>query len=79
VGTVSPPKQTLSVLLFGENLGLSAVPVVTASLPAAVRHCVVGGLFCLETLWSRAEEFGARDLGVKPPVSSSIPVGHFWA
>lgn len=37
--------------------------MVTASLPAAAFGLVVGGLFCLETLWSGAEEFGSQRFG----------------
>ena len=37
--------------------------MVTGSLPAAAFGLVVGGLFCLETLWSGTEEFGSQRFG----------------
>lgn len=55
-------EPALLPLPFLRSAELSPVPMVTASLPAALAW-LLGGLFGLETLWSGAEQLEVRDLG----------------
>lgn len=67
----SPPGTNFPLLSFLGLLGLSRVPMVTASLPAAVSAWLLGGLFCLETLGVELRNLEVRDLGVQPALADS--------